>query len=120
MLDGVDAFPELFAEPTELEDRVELRLACRLFQDMNALLGEGSVSARGPVLKPRVELVREVLDVERRHEAVLHIASILEDKRDSSQGFLPPRPEELLDVPGQELRLLHGGEVSAPGEVGPV
>src|SRR6185436_5652431 len=80
MLHGIDAFPELLAQAAELEDRVELRLARRLFQEMNDLLGEGAVLMLGALLKPLVEIVREVLDVECRHEPFLRTASILEER----------------------------------------
>src|SRR5882724_10338599 len=85
MRDGVHVLPELLAQATELKDRVELGLARRLFQEMSDLLGKGAVLALGALLKLLVEIVREVLDVERRHDCVLHIASIMEDDGHRSQ-----------------------------------
>jgi hypothetical protein len=58
MLDGVYVFPELLAQAAELEDRVELGLARRLFQQMNDLLGEGSVLGLGTLLEFAPALVR--------------------------------------------------------------
>lgn len=55
---------------------VELWLARRLLQKMNDLLSEGAVLALGAFLKLLVKIVREVLDVERRHGLFLHTASI--------------------------------------------
>src|SRR5436305_181818 len=69
MRDGVNVFPELLAQATELEDRVELGLARRLFQEMSDLLSEGAVLALSALLKLLVKIVREVLDVERRHDS---------------------------------------------------
>ena len=59
--------PAFLAEAPELHDRQECGLLGRLTQEVNHLLGDGSVLALGAHLELLVQLVRNVPDVERRH-----------------------------------------------------
>ncbi len=74
---GFDPGPALLAEPAQREDRL---LPGRLEgrgQYVGDLLGDRPMLLEGAPPKPAVEAIREVLDVQRRHE-FLQLASIME------------------------------------------
>jgi len=107
VLDGIDISPELLTQATELEDGVKLGSGRQLFQEMNDLLSERAVLTLGALLKLLVEIVREVLDVERGHGVILHIASILEDSKSGVNVVLLPKAA----VSGSVRRQLTRGEL---------
>jgi hypothetical protein len=59
--------PKLFSESLEIENRKRVALLSNLGENMNDLLGDGTVFLVSPCLGFTIEPIRHVLDIQRRH-----------------------------------------------------